>query len=280
MYLSRIYEDLKSFLSIYGFRPKGCFLCSFGGVKFGVMINIMNKTRILIDVIMPSRSLNRTIKKIIGKFSKLHIGNTSIPIYYFLIICKPFKKSEIPPKLYGKLVHEVNSKGIKLMIIRPRIERHWLFYFVEPDRGDRTGKILIDLLRGHKQIIVIDPYLNRKAIDLILNATPTNANIILITIKTKNGSHHKLVNHIKKYYQNRLVNLYTTTKIHDRYIITPTHLIFIGHSIKDLGKKFSTIIAIPKTPTITNKLKEYIQKILANSSLIYSQTGVREQLIS
>ena len=103
------------------------------------------------------------------------------------------------------------------------------------------------------EIIIIDNYIDRTVLDrLIVKRKDVNVTIYTSINSKLLGNDIKLFN---KQYGNLEVKY--TTKVHDRYIIIDQEKLFhLGYSIKDLGKKISSI-----SESDSNLIKELLSNI-------------------
>ena len=95
--------------------------------------------------------------------------------------------------------------------------------------------------KADDEIIIMDNYIDRFIIDRLV----VKKNKVIVHIYTSNKS-KLLLNDIKvfnKQYGNIIIEC--TNKVHDRYIIIDKKRLFLlGHSIKDIGSKVSTIVEL------------------------------------
>ena len=108
---------------------------------------------------------------------------------------------------------------------------------------------------ANNEIIIIDNYIDRSVLDRLV-VRKSNVKIIIYTcIQTRLLG--KDIDIFNKQYGNLEVKY--TTKVHDRYIvIDQAKLYLLGHSIKDIGKKVSSISELDKRfiDTLINSLKK------------------------
>ncbi len=108
---------------------------------------------------------------------------------------------------------------------------------------------------ANNEIIIIDNYIDRSVLDRLV-VKKSNVKIIIYTcIQTRLLG--KDIDIFNKQYGNLEVKY--TTKVHDRYIvIDQAKLYLLGHSIKDIGKKVSSISELDKRfiDTLINSLKK------------------------
>ncbi|MBR2891186.1 MAG: hypothetical protein IKC22_02260, partial [Bacilli bacterium] len=110
---------------------------------------------------------------------------------------------------------------------------------------------------ANNEIIIIDNYIDRTVIDRLV-VKKENVRIIIYTNQQTNKiTESDLIMFNKQY---GLLEIINTNKVHDRYIIIDKDKLYhLGHSIKDLGKKISTIIESDK-----ELIKELIKELLTH----------------
>ncbi|MBQ2892395.1 MAG: ORF6N domain-containing protein, partial [Bacilli bacterium] len=98
---------------------------------------------------------------------------------------------------------------------------------------------------ANNEIIIIDNYTDRTVIDRLI-VKKENVRVIIYTNQQTNKIRESDLIMFNKQYG--LLEIINTNKVHDRYIIIDkTKLYHLGHSIKDIGKKISTIIETDKS---------------------------------
>jgi len=133
-----------------------------------------------------------------------------------------------------------------------------------PFSGQQKVREILSDAQGY--VKVLDPYVDDYTLDLLLNV-PMNISIMLLTENI--GGHRRAKSftrscrrfkaerpqfHIRKCKKGLL---------HDRYVITRNKAYSIGSSLKDLGKKLSSIIEIVETK---EKIEKQFDKIWATST--------------
>ena len=98
---------------------------------------------------------------------------------------------------------------------------------------------------AHNEIIIIDNYIDRTVIDRLV-VKKENVRVIIYTNQQTNKIRESDLIMFNKQYG--LLEIINTNKVHDRYIIIDRDKLYhLGHSIKDIGKKISTIIETDKS---------------------------------
>ena len=97
--------------------------------------------------------------------------------------------------------------------------------------------------KANNEIIIIDNYIDRSILDRLV----VKKKNVKVKIYTSNKSKmlSQDINKFNKQYNNLMIEY--TTKVHDRYIIIDNiKLYHLGHSIKDLGSRISSISELDK----------------------------------
>ena len=98
---------------------------------------------------------------------------------------------------------------------------------------------------AHNEIIIIDNYTDRTILDRLV-VKKENVRVIIYTNQQTNKIRESDLIMFNKQYG--LLEIINTNKVHDRYIIIDRDKLYhLGHSIKDIGKKISTIIETDKS---------------------------------
>ena len=98
---------------------------------------------------------------------------------------------------------------------------------------------------ANNEIIIIDNYTDRTVIDRLV-VKKENVKVIIYTNQQTNKIRESDLIMFNKQYG--LLEIINTNKVHDRYIIIDKDKLYhLGHSIKDIGKKISTIIETDKS---------------------------------
>jgi hypothetical protein len=115
-------------------------------------------------------------------------------------------------------------------------------------RTDRRelGEVLGDL-KG--TVRVCDPYYGVRSLDS-LELIPKTAKVRFLTAKTSESA-VKWASALKDFNQERPnVELRLTARqqdLHDRYVLSDSKLLIVGHGLKDIGNKESFVIVLPRT---------------------------------
>ena len=92
---------------------------------------------------------------------------------------------------------------------------------------------------ANNEIIIIDNYIDRTVIDRLV-VKKENVRVIIYTNQQTNKIRESDLIMFNKQYG--LLEIINTNKVHDRYIIIDRDKLYhLGHSIKDIGKKISTL---------------------------------------
>lgn len=125
-----------------------------------------------------------------------------------------------------------------------------LFYF-EPDRRFTSKRMLskniLNDLEG--ELKIVDPYCGIRTLDILKEIGGKEVRILTRVKNLKGKKRDRFLREIvdfKSENANIEFRTYPHKDIHDRYIISSEHLVMLGHSIKDLGRKESFAIVLNK----------------------------------
>ena len=103
-----------------------------------------------------------------------------------------------------------------------------------------------DLIRrSRKRIVLIDNYIDETVLTL-LNKRNRGVLATIYTKKVDNNLSLDIKRHNDQYAP---INVHTSNKIHDRFLIIDDTIFHIGASIKDLGKKLFAFSQMEASPT-------------------------------
>ena len=163
----------------------------------------------------------------------------------FVAMKKIINTSLIEQKYFNELTIK-NTKDIKLLQesfdkLNTKESNNHIFY--EGQIYDAYS-LLIDILsKAKKEIIIIDNYAGKKLFDIIRNI---NVKVKIYTENIDNISKEKY----EKQYSN--IEIINTNIFHDRFIIIDNKELYnIGSSLKDIGKKCSSVNKIEDTVIIS-----------------------------
>jgi len=160
----------------------------------------------------------------------------------FIVMKKIINTSLIEQKYINKLVLEHDSK-IDLILDKLNTNEEINHIFYEGQIYDAYS-LLIDILsKAKKEIIIIDNYAGKKLFDIIKNIN------VKVKIYTENIDNISKVKYEKQYSNIEIIN---TNIFHDRFIIIDNKELYnIGSSLKDIGKKCSSVNKIEDTVIIS-----------------------------
>ncbi|MDP3297880.1 MAG: hypothetical protein Q8N09_09905 [Thermodesulfovibrionia bacterium] len=106
-------------------------------------------------------------------------------------------------------------------------------------------KSFLNELKG--QVKICDPYYGVRTFD-VLELIPKSCNVSFLTLKTNEnvGLLKRVIKDFVTEHPKTSIKQYNGKDIHDRYIITDSNFIIVGHGIKDIGNKDSFVITIEK----------------------------------
>ena len=163
----------------------------------------------------------------------------------FVVMKNIINTSLIEQKYFNELTIK-NTEDIKLLqesFDKLNIKESNNHIFYEGQIYDAYS-LLIDILsKAKKEIIIIDNYAGKKLFDIIRNI---NVKVKIYTENIDNISKEKY----EKQYSN--IEIINTNIFHDRFIIIDNKELYnIGSSLKDIGKKCSSVNKIEDTVIIS-----------------------------
>ena len=152
------------------------------------------------------------------------------------------KRSLITNDNYARLINKVDSLDDRITCLEKdyktqKVELNKIFY--NGEFYDSYTLIQSIFESANNEIIIIDNYIDRTVIDRLV-VKKENVRIIIYTNQQTNKiTESDLIMFNKQY---GLLEIINTNKVHDRYIIIDKDKLYhLGHSIKDIGKKISTL---------------------------------------
>ena len=154
---------------------------------------------------------------------------------------------------YVNLINRVDSIDSRLQLI----ENNELSYkkeklIVNGDIFDSVSYLENIVSKANNIILLVDPYVDSKALNILKNSTD-NISIRIITSNKSKLSQADL-NAFKRQY-NRIINLVIDNDFHDRYLYIDDKIFHLGSSINYLGNKISQIDEV-----LDEDIKNYLKK--------------------
>jgi hypothetical protein len=154
---------------------------------------------------------------------------------------------------YVNLINRVDSIDSRLQ----KIENNELSYkkeklIVNGDIFDSVSYLENIVSKANNKILLVDPYVDSKALNILKNSTD-NISIRIITSNKSKLSQADL-NAFKRQY-NRIINLVIDNDFHDRYLYIDDKIFHLGSSINYLGNKISQIDEV-----LDKDIKNYLKK--------------------
>lgn len=173
------------------------------------------------------------------------------------------------------IFYEIMKPGKEYLTSLKREGELEVFYF-EPGKRYSSKKTLVtnilSLLTG--EIKIVDPYCGERTLDIIKNVggRPIRFLTKLENIASANVR-NVLTREIKDFKtENPDIEFkdYPNKDLHDRYILSPTSLVLLGYSMKDLGAKesFAIVLSEESSKNIYEALCEIFDKRWEKSTII------------
>ena len=125
-----------------------------------------------------------------------------------------------------------------------------MFYFEPGKRYSGKHVLSEDVIGGLAgDLMIVDPYCGARTLDILRSAKGNKVRVVTTLAQTKKIAVDKFKRELKDLrseYPNIEFRDYMGKDLHDRYILSPQHLVILGHSIKDLGSKESFAIVISR----------------------------------
>lgn len=130
---------------------------------------------------------------------------------------------------------------------------------IESEQPRQARLKLAEIFKSMDGVIrICDPYYGEGTFDS-LDLLPKKCDVRFLTQRT-NETQLKIDGLLRSFYRERpkteLRLVPTSSRLHDRYIVTKQQILILGHGIKDIGSKESFIIVLDKNlvPDIINEI--------------------------
>jgi hypothetical protein len=184
------------------------------------------------EVIVNVMEISITARAIVNSFNrspeKIHTRNIDGETYYEIM--KPGK---------DHLVAKAGEGSVKV------------FYFEAGKKYTSKSALadkILSILKG--ELKIVDPYVDVKTLDVLSRADAKNVKFLTSLGKLSETNKRQFLRDLKDFkseHHGIEFRNYSTSEIHDRYVIAGDKLIIFGHSLKDLGAKESFAITLDKS---------------------------------
>jgi hypothetical protein len=151
----------------------------------------------------------------------------------------------------GETYYEIMKLGKEHLVTMAGEGSVKVFYF-ESGKKYTSKSILADkilsILKG--ELKIVDPYVDVKTLDVLSRADAKNVKFLTSLGKLSETNKRQFLRDLKDFkseHHGIEFRNYSTSEIHDRYVIAGDKLIIFGHSLKDLGAKESFAITLDKS---------------------------------
>ncbi|MFH1382228.1 MAG: hypothetical protein ABIH70_04965 [Chloroflexota bacterium] len=183
-----------------------------------------------------------------------------------------------------RIYTNLQSSGVYYEIMKPgkeqlkslRGEGELEILYFEPEQRYSSKRILansiLNTLDG--EIKIVDPYCSERTLDIVKEVKGRPIKFLTrIENITNTNARTKLLRELKDFKsENPNIDFgnYPNTDLHDRYIISPSSVVLLGHSIKDLGAKESFAIMLDEASSknIYEALNENFDRRWKQSNLL------------
>jgi hypothetical protein len=150
----------------------------------------------------------------------------------------------------SKMYYEIMNSGKDYLLQKTKMDSIQVHYF-EPGRRYTSKAILCEeILSDLKgELKIVDPYCGLSTLDVLLRSKIKNAKILTCIDNLKGNQKDQFLRGFKDFVsEGSTIELrnYSSSEIHDRYILSNDQIILLGQSIKDLGSKESFAIVLGK----------------------------------
>jgi hypothetical protein len=157
----------------------------------------------------------------------------------------------------GEVLYQIMMTGKKHLLSIAKEGNVEVFYF-EPNKKYSSKKLFIEIIAGlDGEMRIVDPYCGERTLDCLRHTKGRKIKVLTRVANLPQKAREQFLRELRDFQsENPDIELrnYPNTDLHDRYIISPSSLVILGHSIKDLGGKESFAIILNKE-TIGNILE-------------------------
>ena len=234
-------SDLPDFYSLSGLLEQGLWVLYVGKEKLGIKHlsrrDVVEVAREVKEVSMAPDSLLQAFRRAGDMIHATKVGQTTV-----YEIMKPGKDHLLGVKEAGSIS---------------------VFYF-EPGEKFSSKRVLSqDIIQGLKgHLKVVDPYPGVRTLDIMKEAADRPVRFLTrIENLKKDADREAFLRELRDFtgeHPNIEFRSYANEDIHDRYVISETSLVLLGHSMKDLGGKesFAIVLSTEASRNISSALTE------------------------
>lgn len=165
----------------------------------------------------------------------------------------------------NRLVHKNSDDKFKLM----ELGREELYlveadnpgaFYIEPGKPFSAKLVLLNdiLSKVENRVWISDPYVSIRLLDLLNVLEPDiQIRILTQTVQGKGEFKRALID-FKREHPKTEVRIVDSDELHDRYILSEKRMWLVGHSLKDLGRRESFIVALGED--IRNSMSEVYEE--------------------
>jgi len=247
-----------------------------------LLIDSEPRTYICIDFIYKFR--RGIIRNIVKKFEDIcreaEYNNERIVLVLVLVSKKSRKR--LKPQSYS-LIMSLKDKYRSIVDIRIRgikLSRKLSFDLpctIKPNERDKALILIKEIIKlARKEVILVDPYIDRESIEFICTNLNPEVSLIIINGHGKNENpltkHKKLIKACRKYskkYGHRIM-LFSTSLVHDRWIVIDRFQVFVlGTSLKDLGRRKISVITLLEGKGGLDIIAKIVNEIIPQSKRLF-----------
>ncbi len=189
-------------------------------------------------------------------------------------IAQSFKRAGRKIHVYlegGEVLYEIMREGKEHLLSLIKEGTVEVFYF-EPGEKYSSKRLLttkiLSSLDG--ELRIVDPYCSERTLDCLREIKGGPVKFLTKLPQKARERFLRELQDFKSEYPAMELRDYPNTDLHDRYIISPSSLVILGHSIKDLGGKESFAIVLNRDTSrnVVEALSESFDRRWKQSNLL------------
>lgn len=166
-------------------------------------------------------------------------------------ITQSFKRAGRKIHVYfegGEVLYEIMREGKEHLLSLTKEGTVEVFYF-EPGKRYSPKRLLTkNILAGLTgELRIVDPYCSERTLDCLRDIKGRPVKFLTRLEKLAQKARERFLRELQDFkseYPDMEFRNYPNPDLHDRYIISPSSLVILGHSMKDLGSKESLAIVL------------------------------------
>ncbi len=190
-------------------------------------------------------------------------------------IVQSFKRAGRKIHVYlegGEVLYEIMREGKEHLLSLIKEDIVEVFYF-EPGKKYSSKRLLttkiLSALDG--ELRMVDPYCSERTLDCLRDIKGRSVKFLTRIENIQQKARDRFLRELQDFkteHPGMEFRNYPNTDLHDRYIISPSSLLILGHSIKDLGGKesFAVVLNEETSRNVVETLSENFDRRWKHSS--------------